>query len=115
MSIRPSAFLLLALLFSACGVKDEGVDWKKETHSYEAQGWKYLKTFGHEGDAVAVANMDAKTAYSVSGFWTEHGVVHKEEFSQADQLICLLVFTKPDNDTFLVVLTKPKPGPLAVY
>jgi hypothetical protein len=96
--------------FSGCKPETGTIDWQQEVHTYEQKGWKYEETFGTPGVAGIVGNGESSTARTIDGYWVEKGQRHDKEYKQDSQLYCVLVFGKSDGDSFLIVMSKEKPG-----
>ena len=102
---------VLCIFLSSCSKHEQDVDaidWQKEMHLYEQDGWKYQETLGTPGAADRFAYFDSETASTTEGTWIENGQEHEKQYKQDSQIFCFLTFVKPNGDAFKIVLSKDK-------
>ena len=101
-------FLPWLIACPGCRSKNQTIDWQADLRLKEKEGWKFEKTFGSPGAVAFEGYGESDTANSLTGYWSENGERHTNEFKQDSRLYYLFTFAKTNGDAFLVVLSKPK-------
>lgn len=101
--------LIAAFLFSACGaeeVKESSFDTVVDVRKVE--GWSLHEILGEKGEGSYSAFALSETARAVRAFWVESGERKSKQYQQDEWIYLVLIFQKPDGDSYAAVMRKPR-------